>query len=157
MLPGRIALYQAGTFLGMTDIEFVAEGETFSVYMGVADRIKLARALDRKRSSLLRGSRTKIQVSFVLSAENLSEQEMSLSLADRVPVSETKAIRVYGIRIEPDGKPDEKGLLKWDLVLKPKEKRTFEIDYTSSTHFVDSVFQCEPSCSSSSCPVGCLA
>ena len=33
------------------------------------------------------------------------------------------------MRVEPDGKPDDKGLIKWDLVLKPREEKAFRIEY----------------------------
>ncbi|HVO30936.1 MAG TPA: mucoidy inhibitor MuiA family protein, partial [bacterium] len=72
VLPGKVALYLDGAFLGTTETGFVAPGEKFSAFAGVADRVKLARTLDKKRSGLERGGKkTKIQVSWVVSAENL--------------------------------------------------------------------------------------
>ncbi|MEM7479294.1 MAG: DUF4139 domain-containing protein, partial [Planctomycetota bacterium] len=82
-----------GTFLGMTEMDFVAEGEGFALFVGVADHIKLTRKLDRKRSSIVRRRRTRMEVSFVVSVENLSDQPTSLTLADRIPVSENRDIK----------------------------------------------------------------
>ncbi len=129
LLPGRVALYQDGAFLGMTDLPFVAEGETFAVFLGVADQVKLSRVLDRKSSSIDRKKRTIMKVAFVVTVENLSADPVTLDLADRVPVSENKEIEVDDISVSGDKEPDSKGLLKWHLTLQPKEKKSFRIAY----------------------------
>ncbi|MEO7328463.1 MAG: mucoidy inhibitor MuiA family protein, partial [Minicystis sp.] len=50
LLPGSVARYQDGAFLGMTDIEFVTKDEDFSVFFSVADQVKLTRTLDKHRA-----------------------------------------------------------------------------------------------------------
>jgi uncharacterized protein (TIGR02231 family) len=129
LLPGSVGLYQAGAFLGMTNLDFVADGEQFSVFLNVADQLKLSRVLDKKHSALVRKQRTQMQLAFVVTVENLSSKPMTLTLADRVPVSEDKDIVISGVKISPDAKPDSKGILRWPLTLQPKEKRKFEIQY----------------------------
>ncbi|MBI4664056.1 MAG: mucoidy inhibitor MuiA family protein [Verrucomicrobia bacterium] len=131
LLPGRVSLFLGGAFLGLTEAEFAAPGEGFALYLGVADQVKLSRTLDKKRSSLARGgSKTRMQVSFVVNVENLSDQGVALQLTDRIPVSESDEVRVSGARIQPEGKPDAKGLLHWDLNLAGKQAREFRIEYT---------------------------
>jgi uncharacterized protein (TIGR02231 family) len=129
LLPGKVALYQAGAFLGMTDLDFVADGEPFALFMNVADQIKLTRVLDKKHSALVRKQRTQMQLAFVVTVENLSAKPVSLKVADRVPVSEDKDIAISGVKITPDAKPDSKGIVRFSLTLQPKEKRKFEIQY----------------------------
>ncbi len=128
-LPGKVARYQDGTFLGMTDIDFIAKGERFSLFLSVADHLKLSRQLDRKLSTLVRKARSQMQVVFIVTVENLSSEETSFTLADRIPVSENKDIRVDKLSITPTTKPDSQGLLHWDLTLKPGAKREFRIGY----------------------------
>jgi uncharacterized protein (TIGR02231 family) len=129
LLPGKVALYQDGAFLGMTGIDFVAKGESFSLFLGVADQLKLSRELDRKRSTLIRRKRNRMEVSFIVKVENLSDEAARLSLADRIPVSENKDIRVDKVKISPNVRPDSQGLLHWDLTMKPKEVREYRISY----------------------------
>lgn len=130
LLPGPVGLFNGGAFLGTTDIPFVAEGEKFIVLMGVADRIKLARTIDRRNSSLVSGGdRKRLQVAFDVSVENLGTEPAQVLLRDRVPVSENKEVRVSSVDIEPTGKPDDKGLLAWNLTLGAGEKRAFRIAY----------------------------
>jgi uncharacterized protein (TIGR02231 family) len=129
LLPGAVALYQGSSFLGMTNVDFVADGESFSMFLGVADQLKMSRALDRKHSALVRKARTQMALAFVVTVENLSGKPVSLTLADRVPVSEEREIVISNVKISPDVKADSKGILKWQLTLQPKEKRQIEIQY----------------------------
>lgn len=129
LLPGSVARYQDGAFLGMTDIDFVAKDEDFSVFFSVADQVKLTRELDKKQSSLVRDSRTRMQLSFVSKVRNLSDKDVSLVLAERIPVSENSDIRVSNVKITPNEKADEKGIFRFNLTLKPKEEREIRVSY----------------------------
>lgn len=129
LLPGNVGLYQGGAFLGMTNLDFIADGEQFGLFMNVADQVKLSRVLDKKHSALVRKQRTQMKLAFVDTVENLSNKPVTLQLADRIPISEDRDISVTGVRIGPDSKPDSKGILRWTLTLQPKEKRSFDIQY----------------------------
>jgi uncharacterized protein (TIGR02231 family) len=129
LLPGKVALYQDGAFLGMTDIGFIAVGEPFSLFLAVADHLKLSRTLDRKHSSLVRKKRNKMLVAFIVTVENLAPQETALTLADRIPVSENKEIRIDNVKITDGAKPDSRGIVNWALRLKAREKRVFRVAY----------------------------
>ena len=139
LLPGSVARYRDGAFLGMTDVDFVAQGEDFSLFFSVADQVKLTRKLDRKHSSLVRRARNRMQLSFVTTAKNLSDQEVELVLAQRVPVSENSEIVVSNVKITPAGKPDAEGIVRTTLALKPQEERelrvSYQIDYPPSLVF----------------------
>lgn len=129
LLPGKVALYQDGAFLGVTELDFIADGEEFSVFLSVADHIKLSRRLDRKQSTLSRGKRNKMQVRFIVTVENLSAQATTFTLGDRIPVSENKDITVEQVKITDGIKPDRQGLVHWNVTLGPKEKRDFQVSY----------------------------
>ena len=70
-----------------------------------------------------------MQVSFLVAVENLSDLSAALQLTDRVPVSETEEVRVSGVKIQPEGKPDAKGLLHWELNLAAKQTKEYRIEY----------------------------
>lgn len=129
LLPGRVARYYEGAFLGATDVEFAAPGESFSVFFRVADQVKLTRKLDRKQSSLLRKTRNRMQLSFVTTVENLAKRPVSLVLAERIPVSENTEIRVSRVRITPRAEPDAEGIARWTVTLAPREKKQFRVSY----------------------------
>jgi uncharacterized protein (TIGR02231 family) len=129
LLPGSVARYQDGAFLGMTDIDFVTKDEDFSVFFSVADQVKLTRELDKHQSSLVRNARNRMQLSFVSTAKNLSDRPVTVVLAERVPVSENTDIRVSNVRIVPNEKPDAKGIVRWAVTLAPREAREFRVSY----------------------------
>lgn len=129
LLPGSVARYQDGAFLGMTDVEFVAKDEDFSVFFSVADQVKLTRELDKHQSSLVRNARNRMQLSFVSTAKNLSDRPVTIVLAERIPVSENTDIRVSNVRIIPSEKPDAKGIVRRAVTLAPRETREFRVSY----------------------------
>ena len=136
LLPGSVARYRDGAFLGMTDVDFVASDEDFSVFFSVADQIKLTRELDKKQSSLVRDTKNRMQLSFVSTVKNLSDKEVTLVLAERVPVSENTEIRVTNVKISPNEKPDAKGIYRFTMTLKAREEQkirvSYQVDYPSS-------------------------
>ena len=129
LLPGSVARYQDGAFLGMTDIDFVTKDEDFSVFFSVADQVKLTRELDKHQSSLVRTARNRMQLSFVSTAKNLSDRPVTVILAERIPVSENTDIRVSNVRIAPNEKPDAKGIVRWAVTLAPRESRELRVSY----------------------------
>lgn len=129
LLPGTVARYQDGAFLGMTDVDFVAKDEDFSLFFSVADQIKLTRELDKHQSSLSRKERNRMQLAFISTAKNLSDRRVTLVLAERIPVSENTDIRVSNVKIGPNEKPDAKGIVRWTVTLEPREQREFRISY----------------------------
>ncbi len=70
-----------------------------------------------------------MQVSFLVAVENLTDATVAAQLLDRVPVSETDEIRVTAVKVLPEGKPDNKGLLRWDLNLPPKQTKECRLEY----------------------------
>ena len=71
-----------------------------------------------------------MQASFLVTLENLSAHPVSVQLADRIPVSQSEEVKVSGIKIVPDVKPDVKGLLRWDVALPARKTKEFRIEYT---------------------------
>ena len=132
LLPGKVTLYLGANFLGSTAIDFVGPGEEFSLYAGVEDEVKVSRVLDRSKSEKRKtnfSSKTELQASWIIEVENLSDIEKNVRLADRIPVSQNDDVKVRSVKIAPKVTPDEKGLFSWDLILKPKEKRTLNVEY----------------------------
>lgn len=130
ILPGKVALYLDGAFLGTTETDFVAQGESFTLFTGTADAVKLARTLDRKRSNMAKhGKRTRLTVSFLVTAENLGAEAVQVSLRDRLPVSETSEVKVEDVKVLPEVKADRDGKLKWEVALAPRESKTFRVEY----------------------------
>ena len=131
ILPGPAALFSEGAFIGAGQLEFAAPGESFSVFMGVQDRVKLERVLDKKISGLHRGGRrTEMKLSFVVTAENLGNEPLTLDLSERIPVAQSEDIEVNNVETPRKVKPDSQGLVRWTETLPPKAKLSWRVSYT---------------------------
>jgi hypothetical protein len=113
----------------MTELDFIAQGESFAMFISVADHLKLSRVLDKKHSALIRKRRNRMKVSYIVTVENLSTETAEFMLADRIPVSENREVKIENIKISQLSKPDSKGIIRWEVELKPGEKRQFRISY----------------------------
>jgi uncharacterized protein (TIGR02231 family) len=130
ILPGTVALFVDGAFVGKSELAFVAPGETFSVYLGVNDRLKLSRTLDRKRSSYKRGRKTtEMTVSYLVRVQNLGKKPVTINMTDRVPVTENDAIEIDDIVIPRGAKRGSDGLVRWSITLAPGQKAVWRIGY----------------------------
>lgn len=131
ILPGKAALYVDGAFVGSSELEFAAPGEAFSVFLGVHDRLKIERSLDKKMSALRRsGKRTEMELSFVVSMENLGDQPLVVELSERIPVAQSEQIEVSDVETPYKTKPDAQGLVRWTQTLPPRSKVAVRLGYT---------------------------
>lgn len=131
ILPGPVALFSDGAFIGAGQLDFAAPGEAFSVFLGVQDRVKLERVLDKKTSGLHRGGRrTEMKLSFVVSAENLGSEPLTVDLSERIPVAQSEDIEVDDVETPRKVKPDSQGLVRWTETLPPKTKVSWRVSYT---------------------------
>lgn len=130
VLPGKVSLFVDGAFVGTTQLPFVAPGETFTAYLGVHDRVKLERNLDRRRSTFEQGKRrTEVRASYVIVAENLGDTPITLELGDRVPVAEIDSIEIDDVRIPKEARRDANGIVRWTATLAPKSRESWRIEY----------------------------
>ncbi len=131
ILPGRAALFVDGAFVGTSALDFVPPGDTFSLFLGVHDRLKLTRALDRKRSAKRRhGKRTELTVSFLVTAQNLSDAPVTVVLTDRVPVVQGDDIELDDVHIPKGARRNSDGIVRWTALLAPRQTRRWRVEYT---------------------------
>ena len=131
ILPGRAALFNDGAFVGSSELEFAAPGEAFSVFLGMDDRIKLERNLDKKTSVLRRsGKRTEMELAFIVTVENLGNDAVAVDLSERIPVAQAEEIDVSDVETPHKVKPDAKGVVRWTETVAPHTKLTFRVSYT---------------------------
>ena len=109
----------------------MAESEEFSMFLGVADHLKINRVLDRKRSSIDKGrTRTKLRAEYVITIENLSDKAAKLDVTDRVPMSDNKDVKLSGVKISPESTTDSQGIVHWTVSVEPGATRTLTLKYT---------------------------
>ena len=130
ILPGRAMLFEDGAFVGRSELDFVAPGETFSLFLGVHDGVKIERTLDKKSSALRRrGKRTEMALSFLVTAENLGSTPLAIELSERIPVAQTEEIEVSDVELPRKIKPDAQGVVRWTETIPPRTKLACRIGY----------------------------
>ncbi len=130
ILPGSVALFLDEAFQGTTVTGFAAPGEAFTVFLGLEDRVKIARRLDREESRLWRSERyTEMDVAIIVELENLSAQPLSLVVTERIPQAKTEDVRVRGVDLSPRIEPDDDGMARWTIDLAPQSTRALNIGY----------------------------
>lgn len=136
-LPGNAEVYNGNNLVGKSRIDFVAVNERFELYMGLEERIKVTRAIDKKNSShTFFGKKKVLNVGYNIEIQNYMDGEAVIIVSDQIPVSQNSSVKVKLNTIDPVVTPDEKGILNWEIKLVPNGKKTvsydFELEYPSS-------------------------
>ena len=139
LLPGNIALFRDGAFIGNSDMEMLRPNEKLNLAFGQDEKISVSYTVlggetseggvisrDTKKDLL---SRTEIQ--------NLHNLPLKIAIYEQLPVSRNSDVSVKIIKdktsagyvTEPDGKV---GLIQWESVFPAKEKKEILFGYSVS-------------------------
>ena len=138
LLPGPVALFRRGGYLGTTSLERVPQGGRFHLSFGLEEGIKVKRiVLDEiKRDTGLFKNNQRFHYSYRYEVE--SSAKVLVELAEQVPVSELDDVQV---EVEDGTTPGyEKvpldGIVRWKLSINAGEKKqldlVFHVDVPSS-------------------------
>ncbi|WP_298241538.1 mucoidy inhibitor MuiA family protein [uncultured Bradyrhizobium sp.] len=128
LLPGKVAIYRDGVFVGRGKISASAKDDTVRLGFGADDKIKIERAvLKRNEGSaglLVTTSKTD-ERSFKTTIRNGHDFPIKVAIEDQLPVSENEDIVVEML---PATTPptasnirDRRGVLEWSFEAKPGE------------------------------------
>ena len=132
-------VYFEGQYVGKTRLQEKKPGDEFRLNLG-ADRevaVKREKTGDKADETFLGGFERDTVVrklTYKITAENRKDRPVRLTVLDRIPVSKTDRIEVKDVRLTPapDQKNhlDRKGVMRWVLPLKPKEKKEIVLSFT---------------------------
>jgi len=96
LLPGRIALYRDGIFVGRGQMALTPKDETLRLGFGVDDKIKVSRTVLRKNesSSGLISTTKNDEREFKITVRNGHDAPIRVTVEDRLPVSEIDEVKV---------------------------------------------------------------
>jgi uncharacterized protein (TIGR02231 family) len=127
LLPGRIALYRDGIFVGRGQMALTPKDEIVRLGFGVDDKIKVARALVRKNESssgLLSSSKTD-EREFKITVRNGHDTAIRVLVEDQLPVSEIDEVKVETLpSTTPPTERDtrnRRGVLAWSFTAAASE------------------------------------
>jgi uncharacterized protein (TIGR02231 family) len=136
LLAGEVQVFLGPEFVGTSSMEHVANGETFHLYLGIDEGIRVKRKLlsAEAEKGLVRRRTGFRSYRYRIELENLKDRKETVTVLDQEPVSKSPDIAVaFGsatpepVKIEEREKP---GTLAWKLDLDPKEKKTIEFEFT---------------------------
>ncbi len=136
ILKGPVKVFRDYDFVGDSNIKTIASGQDFEIYMGVDDNFKVKRELVNKFTAKkgFKGKDEKVEYQYKLVIESYKDNEEQVKVFEQIPVSRNKEIEV---EIEKAGgfefDNEDKGILKLEFTIKPKEKR--EIFYSYSVRY----------------------
>jgi len=136
LLAGAMNVFLDDTFVASSTLHSVMPGEKFDLALGADEAIAVKRKLNNRFTEdtglVTKGKRITYDVT--LTVQNNKKTAEQIVLQDQVPVSRHEKIVVKILAPdESEAKPDADGIIKWNLSLKPGEKREvplkFSIEY----------------------------
>ena len=128
LLPGRVAIYRDGVFVGRGQMTSAAKGEPVRLGFGADDKIKIERTVVKRNEGsaglIVTTSKTD-ERSFKTTVRNGHDFPIRIAIEDQLPVSENEEIQVEML---PSTTPptatnlrERRGVLEWAFDAKPGE------------------------------------
>jgi uncharacterized protein (TIGR02231 family) len=130
LLPGRVALYRDGSFVGRGQMTAAGKEETVRLGFGADDKIKIERTVVKRNegsAGLIVTTAKTDERSLKTTVRNGHDFPIKIAIEDQLPVSENEEIQVEML---PATTPpttinlrDKRGVLEWAYDAKPGEVR----------------------------------
>ena len=134
ILPGQVSLFRDGTFVGNGRLPLLAPGEEHELGFGVDDAVRVRHAIaeeKRAETGIITSSKTDTR-SYRITVKNLHERAIPVTVIDQIPVSQNADIKIELLgKTAPTKRDmdDKRGLLAWEMELKPDEEKAVEFGY----------------------------
>jgi uncharacterized protein (TIGR02231 family) len=135
LLPGRIAVYRDGVYVGRAQMRLTPKGETVRLGFGADEKVNISRALVRKvegSTGIITSAKTD-EREFKIIVRNGHSTPLSVAIEDQIPVSEIADVQVELLPVttppsERDPK-DRRGVLVWNFDAAPGEVREIKLGW----------------------------
>ncbi len=135
LLPGPMAVFRDGAFIGNGRLDLLRGGETFKLSFGVDDRVRVKYRLaggQRSSEGILAKDR-RIERRYEIEVANLHKRAMTIEVRDQLPVARDERIEVELLEAttEPTAEDaeDVTGVLAWTYDYRPGETREITFAY----------------------------
>lgn len=123
LLPGAAAVFHGADFVAATRLPIWAPGEETELALGVDDRLRVERKLNRRSESRAAlGSVRRREMEYRISVANHTPRPATVEVRDQLPVSRDDGVVVREtVLVPPPVERTELGELTWRLQLAPGE------------------------------------
>ncbi|NRB60949.1 MAG: mucoidy inhibitor MuiA family protein [Winogradskyella sp.] len=131
LLPAEANVYFEGSFSGKTNINPNATTDSLTISLGVDPNISVKRKQlnDFKKSTFI-GNNKVIYKGFEIEIKNNKTSAIKLTLLDRIPITQNRAIKVDDIITGNSIYNKDKGILEWQINLESGEQEKVEYSYS---------------------------
>jgi hypothetical protein len=131
LLEGEANVFFEDTYTGKTLLDIRYMSDTLTISLGNDKGVSINREIQRQYTTRqFLGNKKEETKTWLISIKNNKQQSINISILDQIPVSTLEEIQVNALDLS-NGKLDpETGIIKWDLQLKPAEKKEFDLKYS---------------------------
>lgn len=144
-LAGRVSTYLDDKFVGRTEIDAIARGQSFTLGFGADPQLRSSRRLV-KRDEKVQGGNQLINLQYEIRLENFSEEGVKVRLLDRLPISDNSlSVKISLGEVSETLSKDAaykrleqpKGILRWDIKLlaEASGENAFALNYGYGLEF----------------------
>ncbi|NNM13474.1 MAG: mucoidy inhibitor MuiA family protein, partial [Gammaproteobacteria bacterium] len=138
LLPGGVALYRDGAFVGNSHMQLLRPEEDMKLSFGLDDAVKVTHKAqaEKKGTTGLLDKRDFITRDYKTTVHNYHKQAIAVRILDRLPVAQHEDIKV--VSSDNTSKPsvvdvdDNPGILAWDFELEAGNDKALNFGYTIS-------------------------
>ncbi len=130
LLSGDTSIFLSSEYVGTTRVKTTAPTETFKIFLGIDDGIKVKRELIERsvdKGSLLQGGVRRTTYAYRLTVHNYASASRNVVIRDHLPVSQHERVKVRVLSIQPAPKERSKlELLTWEFPLAADAEQQIE-------------------------------
>ncbi|NCS95358.1 MAG: mucoidy inhibitor MuiA family protein [Leptospira sp.] len=143
-LAGSIDSFRGNNFTGKSKLDYTPPGQKALIGFGVDRSVDFERSVKTfKENSGTISSNLTFHTNIELEVTNRSDKLQSISILERIPISEVEEVEVELMDDTSKGNIIEtNGIIRWDVEFKPREKKKFILHYKVKTpsNFPSSVY-----------------
>ncbi len=131
LLPGQASLFLDGDFMRKITIPMTATGDSLKIAYGTDPWMTAERQLVKRMRSTTWDNKIRIEYHYRTVLRNLHKKPVTVTVVDRVPVSQDKRIKVKTVEIEPEPAriEPEIGKITWDIRVSQDGADTLKLGY----------------------------
>ncbi len=131
ILPGEVRIYIDGKYVSTSSLNKILPDETFDLFLGVDEGVKVERKLKRKFTEFTSfGRNKKISYEYEIEIENGKGRDIKIEVKDNYPVSRNEKIKVVlESPSEGEAKIESDGIITWGIGLRPREKKVLKVKF----------------------------
>jgi uncharacterized protein (TIGR02231 family) len=131
LLSGEATLYFENTFVGKSYLNVNQLTDTLTISLGTDNSILVKREKRKDfTSKKVIGTNKTETYSFLITIRNNKTTPINIIVNDQLPVSSNSSITVEAVELSGGNLNSETGAVKWDLQIKPQEKKELVLTYS---------------------------